>query len=222
MSGDSGNENIGLNQTGSNEASITALFGPFTFMEIQLLNCWHNGIFYTEEFKPIKGFEGLYKISNFGRILSLENKVSKTKKIITGSGGDGEYQHVKLCFNGSTKKQFIHRLVAIHFIPNPENKRTVNHKTGDKKDNRFFLLEWNTYSENIKHAYLNSLMKPRVGVMNNQSIPISQFSKNGKWIRDWENACQVQREIGLHRGHISTCVLGKAKTACGFIWKRKE
>jgi hypothetical protein len=113
-----------------------------------------------EIFKDIKGYEGLYQISNLGSIKSLsrinkngygyfktKEKLLKTNPNIVG------YPVVNLKLNKKSTTYTIHRLLAIHFIDNPENKQTVNHINGIKSDNRLENLEWSTQSENIKHAY---------------------------------------------------------------------
>lgn len=128
-----------------------------------------------EIWKPIKNYEGLYEVSNLGRIKRLsetrelfggrttmfyEDRILKEKK---HSGG---YKLVCLCKNGTNKSHSIHRLVAIAFIPNPENKRETNHKNAIKSDNRVENLEWVTPSENQLHAYglgIKNLNPPKLG-----------------------------------------------------------
>lgn len=118
-----------------------------------------------EVFVQVKGYEGLYEISDLGRIKILSKKVNvrngtairKEKmmslKITRGHGREG--YHLATLRKDSISKMFtVHRLVALHFIPNPENKEEVNHKFGIRGDNRASELEWMTKQENMKHAYL--------------------------------------------------------------------
>ncbi len=124
-----------------------------------------------EEWRDISGFEGLYQVSNLGRVRSLDRvvggkcdskrflkgRILKTCKITHG------YLGVNFRQNGTHKNAIVHRLVAIAFIPNPENKPEVNHINGIKTDNRVENLEWNTHSENNQHAYDNGLKKQKRG-----------------------------------------------------------
>ena len=110
-----------------------------------------------EVWKDIKGYEGRYQVSNNGRVKSLpinEKYCKRTDEIILkpfmcGSG----YQEVILKINGQRKPKLIHRLVADAFIPNPTNKKEVNHKDGNKFNNDYTNLEWVSSSENIRHSY---------------------------------------------------------------------
>ena len=116
-----------------------------------------------EIWKDIVGYEGIYEISNLGRIRTFNykntNNVEIMKNFIDGSG----YIKISLCKNGIKKQYFIHRLVAQAFIPNLKNKRTVNHKDGNKLNNCVGNLEWVTCEENIHHAWKNGLNKPLRG-----------------------------------------------------------
>ena len=108
-----------------------------------------------EIFKDIKGYEGLYQISNLGNVKSLKrNKI----RILKYSNNNLFYSTVCLVnYNNKKSTKSIHRLLAIHFINNPENKKCVNHKNGIKNDNRIENLEWCTFSENTIHAYNTGL-----------------------------------------------------------------
>lgn len=126
-----------------------------------------------EVWKDISGYEGYYQISNFGQIRSVPRYIThKTKgggfvnqyfkgKILKPTTTRNGYKMIVLSKDGKFKYQTIHRLVATAFIPNPENKPTVNHKDGDKSNNHVDNLEWCTSSENNSHAYRIGLKKGR-------------------------------------------------------------
>ena len=102
--------------------------------------------------KDIVGYEGLYKISHTGKVKSVRSK----KWIRPYLNKDGHLK-IYLWKNGKGQKYYVHRLVAIHFIPNPNNYAIVNHIDGKKKNNHVKNLEWCTQSENIQHAWDNGL-----------------------------------------------------------------
>lgn len=127
-----------------------------------------------EIWKDIVGYEGYYQVSNKGRVKSLGRKGSgcclfdRIKKI-TKSKDKTHYDSFGLCINGKSKSFMIHRVIAIHFIPNPESKKEVNHIDGNKSNNSISNLEWVTPSENIYHGLklgimntANGLTKPNV------------------------------------------------------------
>ena len=116
----------------------------------------------TEEWKDIVGYEGKYQVSNIGRVKSLPRQVvCKTIRTITERilkpGIVRDYEKVTFRVNKIGKQLFVHRLVAIHFIPNPLNLPEVNHKKGIKTDNRWHQLEWCTHKQNIEHAVRTGL-----------------------------------------------------------------
>lgn len=105
----------------------------------------------TEEiYKSVVGYEGFYEVSNLGNIRSLpRGKKGKVKQM---KPTKQHYYNIDLCKHGEIKRWLMHRLIAIAFIPNPENKPMVNHIDGNKHNNRLDNLEWVTGSENQKHA----------------------------------------------------------------------
>ena len=123
-----------------------------------------------EIWKDINGFEGLYQVSNFGRIKSLPKtrKTGKSKKTIrfydekilkASSCSNNGYKIVTLSDNGKQKYFTIHRLVCFHFLENKNNYKVINHKDGNKLNNDVENLEWCTNSQNSSHAYKLGLQK---------------------------------------------------------------
>jgi hypothetical protein len=187
----------------------------------------------TEQWKDIKGFEGVYEISDLGRVKSLERYtnhykggLSLQKQFIKKSSIVKGYLVNGLTKNGITKSLKTHRLVADAFIPNPENKPQVNHKKGNKKDNRFFMLEWSTNKENVKHAYKTGLHKGShlglKGIMNSKSKPVIQYDLNGVFIKEYDSISAASSQTNVFAQNISYACNGKYKQANGFLWKHKQ
>lgn len=153
-------------------------------------------------------FEG-YKITEEGFVISYKGKTPKMLKFQEDRDG---YYKVELYINHKHKKYFVHRLVAMQYIPNPENKPQINHKNGNKKDNRVSNLEWVTASENAKHAIDKSLYKNRVKKVN-------QYDLDGNFIKQWSCIREAKTVLNLKNAHISQVCQGQRKTAGGFIWK---
>ncbi len=122
-----------------------------------------------EIWKDIEGYEGLYQVSNLGRVKSLERLVTprpgvaytRPEQIIKHNYGSKikGYPNLNLCRDGRVVNALIHRLVAQAFIPNPDNKRCINHIDGDKNNFKISNIEWVTHSENTKHAFRTGLQK---------------------------------------------------------------
>ena len=120
----------------------------------------------SETWKPVRDYEGIYEVSNLGRILSHHYGVRRElQPRITSMG----YRKPTLYRNGERNPQLLHRLVAEAFIPNPSNKPEINHIDGDKLNNSTDNLEWTTHAENMAHAAETGLLPDRCGEKNPRS-----------------------------------------------------
>ena len=161
----------------------------------------------TEEvWRDITGYEGLYQVSDQGRVKSF--KWNKERFLKPSMDKDG-YLLVTLCAGGKRKTLKVHRLVCGAFHENPDNKPQVNHINEDKTDNRACNLEWCTCKQNVNHGSRNERV----------SKPVGQYSLDGKLIKLWPSTMEVGRQTGFSQGNISLVANGKYKQAYGFIWK---
>lgn len=170
-------------------------------------------------------YEG-YKVSNFGRILSLNYKnTGKAEVMNPGTNKDG-YLRVCLSKNGEDKWCLVHRLVATAFLENPENLPEVNHKDENKKNNFVFLnedgsvdkkrsnLEWKTHKDNINHGTHNERMAKT------KSKRVLQLSLSGELIREWDSTQECGRN-GFNQSAVAKCCRGEQKTHKGFRFMYK-
>lgn len=167
----------------------------------------------NEIWKDIEGYEGLYQVSNLGRV-----KRVKTGRILKGCKDRYGYGYllVSLYKNGSQSTKRIHRLVAQAFIPNPENKPEVNHIDENKTNNMISNLEWSTSKENINHGTRTE----RAG--KTLSIPIIATSiKTGK-STEFYGVSECARQLDLNRGNITSVLNGRLNHTGGYTFKYKE
>lgn len=177
----------------------------------------------------IPQFKGSYQVSSFGRFRSIARTVrfGKQERIIpekilrTSSKGNG-YLKISIL----RKTYSAHRLVASVFVKNPLKYNQVNHKNGNKEDNRAENLEWVTSSQNHKHAYgiLNRkcYAKGRFGKDSNRAKPILQYANDGSFIAEYSSAAEASRIQKINESSIRQCIRGKIKLAGSFMWKEKK
>ena len=174
-----------------------------------------------EVWRDIEGYEGLYQISDQGRVKSLERKfIGKigreryVKECFLKPGADrGGYLRVGLC-DGEKRKTFkVHRLVCEAFHENPDSKPQVNHINEIKTDNRASNLEWATARENSNFGTRTE----RLGKA--QSKPVGQYTLDGDLVKVWQSTSEVERQTGFSQGNISLAANGKYKQVYGFRWK---
>lgn len=164
-----------------------------------------------EIWKDIKDYEGLYQVSNLGRVKSLyTNRILNPMKHTKG------YLRVRLYKNSVASNQRIHRLVAEAFIPNPENKPQVNHIDENKTNNRVDNLEWVTNKENCNHGTRNER------VSKTMSIPIIATNIKTGELKEFYGSNECARQLGLHYQHISAVLKGVRKQTGGYTFKYKE
>lgn len=169
-----------------------------------------------EIWRDIPDYEGLYQVSTLGNVKSLSYKNSGKERLLKPSKNNDGYFQVKLYKNGEGRKFTAHRIVALAFISNPENLPQINHKNEIKTDNRVENLEWVTPKENCNYGTRNERKRYKM------RKPILQYTKDGVFIREWDSATNVEKELNLSQGNITKCCKEKLKSAYGFVWRYKN
>lgn len=177
-----------------------------------------------EIWKLVIGYEGLYEVSNFGNVKSLPKRrgryVGITPELILKNNlTDRGYCFVVLSKNNKCTRFRVHRLVALHFIPNIGYKPHINHKNGVKTDNKVENLEWCTLSENSIHAIRMGLKSMKPAYDKNKK-PVQQIDLQGNIIKEFESVSEAGRITGVN--NIKAVLYGKQKTSGGYFWKRPK
>ena len=176
-----------------------------------------------EIWKDIEGYEGIYQVSNTGRVKKLANVSYRLnrwgtiteyhqaeKLLIPALDGKKNYLFISLSKDGIKILRTVHRLVAETFIPNPHKYKCVNHKDEVKTNNRVDNLEWCTYHYNNQYG------------KNTRSKRLVQMDKQGNVIAKFESTRDAAKEMGVDHVSIAAACRGKTKTIRGFCWKYIE
>lgn len=199
-----------------------------------------------EIWRDIPGYEGKYQVSNTGEVKSLNYNSSGKSKLLKQIADKKGYNRVGLCKNGKRKYYFVHRLVAMTFIPNPDNLPIINHKDEDKINNNVNNLEWCTYEYNnnygTKKERLSKSMKGKKGcwyekqlseehkkkisksLKGKNSKAILMYDKEGNFIKRFDSTADANEYFGKDRycSSISNCLRGRTKTIYNYIFKYED
>lgn len=193
-----------------------------------------------EIWRDIEGYEGLYQVSNFGNVKSLQfgpknhpgiHSQPRTLRIAKSSTG---YTHVQLYKEGKSSTILVHKLVAKAFVPNPLAKPEVNHIDANRANNKAENLEWVTHKENLQYAVkIGNRKPPRKSTIENgiagngtarkDSIkrnkkPVLQYTPDGKFVKKWDSIAEIEKFYNCNRTGIANCLSGKNKTSFNFVW----
>ena len=181
-----------------------------------------------EIWKPIKGYEGLYSVSNMGRVKSLAGKqrgtnlmtgepfYQKRDIIVTQSTPSERFPYVlvHLMKDGKRKGLFVHKLVASHFCEG--EGEVVNHKNGIKTDNRAEYLEWVSHRESLAHAVRHGLREADAN-----RTPVVAYDKEGNRVKEFRSIAEAARWCGGDTRTIHRVLKGIKHSHKNFVWKRK-
>ena len=166
-----------------------------------------------EIWKDIEEYEGLYQVSNLGRVKRLKGKYVSVERILKLCRHTDGYLQVGLCKNGKRKTHKIHRLVAQAFIPNLEKKLEINHIDEDKTNNNVNNLEWSTRKENCNHGTHNER------VSKTMSIPIIATNLKTGESKDFYGARECARQLDLNPASITDVLKSRRKSTGGYTFK---
>lgn len=176
------------------------------------------------DWKAVAGYEGLYEVSNDGAVRGLPKWGSPGNELKQSKTQDG---YLDVCLSKDNKKRHfkVHRLVALAFVSNNQNKPEVNHKNGIKTDNRACNLEWVTRSENERHAYKNGLKSYEI-CKTNKALEASNKAHRRPVVRsdgkEYASIEDAANDVHGSQSNISKVCLGKRKSAYGYGWSYKR
>ena len=180
------------------------------------------------EWRDVKGYEGLYQVSNTGQVRSLDRIVFQRHKdggqarhiykgkILKLSLQKNGYLTVDLHTGGNFHRMLVHRLVGEAFLMKPDGKDYINHKDSDTTNNNADNLEWCTQSENIKFAYDNGRKHPP------HERKVGQFDDSGNLIKVWNSQTEASKALNTHQSNIYKACVGLRNKAGGFAWSYIE
>ena len=169
-----------------------------------------------ETWKAIAGYEGIYEVSDQGRVKSLKHGKEKILKL-----GNNNWGYLMVCLykDGNAKQLYVHRIVAEAFIPNPQGLETVNHKDEVKTNNVACNLEWMSIKDNLNYGTHNKRMTETQINDKNKSKAVQMFDRQGNLLAIFPSTREAWRVTGIASPHISSCCNGKLKSAGGYVWK---
>lgn len=177
-----------------------------------------------EEWQDVEGYTGFYKVSNLGRIKSILRKVKTaygyrvTKPMIIKGSDSGGYKTVMLTKEDNRKYLLAHRLVAVAFLPNPNNLAIVNHLDCNGLNNKVSNLEWTTYTGNLLYAI--RLGRTKTGADHPAARAVEQYDLEGVLVRKYVTIKEASvTNNKIIRTGISRCCRGEIKTSGGYIWR---
>lgn len=172
-----------------------------------------------EIWKPVVGYEGLYEVSNLGRIKSL---LRNNLRILKGSFDKDGYLSVILCKNRSHKRVKVHRVVADAFIPNPNGYPMINHKDEVKSNNNLDNLEWCTAKYNSNYGTHKEQIRNYAMYHGKKLRKVKQYDLDGNFIQEFISSRMAERFTGIkHQNIIEVCRKGQ-HTAGGYRWTYSE
>jgi len=162
-------------------------------------------------FLNIENTNGKYKISNNGSVVKINKKLPP--RVLKGSVNCNGYKLISyVTSEGERRQELLHRVLAKHFLNNPENKPCINHKDGNKLNNDLDNLEWCTKAENNQHAYDTGLKEGA------KKRKVTQFTKDGVLVKVHNSIMSASDELGISRATIHRQIKRERKSAGGFVW----
>lgn len=182
----------------------------------------------NEVWKDIVGYEGLYQVSNLGRVKSLKRKVYagrnrmrwQYERILSNNKTNGNgYIVVSLNKESKSKNKYVHRLVAEAFLENPNNYKYINHKDQNTFNNNANNLEFCTaqYNSTYRDAHIKRGLKHRNNLVNSKKV--YQLDENENIIKEFPSMAEANRQLGTNHTSIYACINGRQKHAFGYKWK---
>lgn len=201
--------------------------GPFSY--VNFVDVPKDKVINMKEiWKSVEGFEGLYEVSNLGRVRSLDREVRnrggiavKRGKILSPKNVNTNYKAVNLWKKNKGYMRLVHRLVAIAFLPNPENLPQVNHKDEDPSNNNVNNLEWcdSAYNANYGTAIARRSAKTKGVPRPQNGKPIAQYTKDGRLVKIYLTAMEAARALTADNSSICHCANGAYKSSYGYVWR---
>lgn len=175
-----------------------------------------------EIWKDIPDYEGIYQVSNCGRVKSLKRKTNNQygkKDTILKPQTNGNYLKIVLSKNGKTKSIFIHRIVALCFIENPNEYNIVNHLDNNPKNNIYTNLEWTSYAGNMQHCIKQGRFADNKRFLQHEGFgkkKVKRIEGNNEIIY---SCLKDTEKDGFIRQHVRDCCNKKLKTHKGYVWE---